>query len=108
MQKLQSKAARIVCKAPDRANLSELLKSLSWLSVNQQISYQTLLLIYKIRQKKEPEYLYKILSNDSYSFQPWETEAFASEVLMNGIKCHCQSETFRTERTLNVNWKVGS
>ena len=41
IQVLQNKAARLVCKAPPRANRAELYQRLGWLTVNQQISYHT-------------------------------------------------------------------
>ena len=65
LQLLQNKSARLVCRAPSRAHRQDLLEKLSWLNVNQQISYQTLLLIGKIRRNKAPDYLAKILTNDS-------------------------------------------
>ena len=63
IQVLQNKAARLVCKAPPRANRAELYQRLGWLTVNQQISYHTLITVYKIRQSSEPEYLADFLNN---------------------------------------------
>ena len=63
IQVLQNKAARLVCKAPPRANRAELFQRLGWLTVNQQISYHTLITVYKIRQSSEPEYLADFLNN---------------------------------------------
>ena len=48
LQVLQSKAARIVCRAPIRANRKELFDRLNWLTVNQLVTYHTLLAVYKI------------------------------------------------------------
>ena len=63
IQVLQNKAARLVCKAPPRANRAELYQRLGWLSVNQQICYHTLITVYKIRKSSEPEYLANFLNN---------------------------------------------
>ena len=38
---------------------------LKWLTVNQLVSYHTLLAVYKIRQSGEPEYLAQFLKDDN-------------------------------------------
>ena len=65
LQKLQNRAARIVCQAPVFAKRSTLFEKLGWLTVNQLISYHTVMAIQKIRVEKEPEYLAQFLTNDS-------------------------------------------
>ena len=65
IQVLQNKAARLVCHAPPRTRRSDLFAKLGWLSVNQLISYHTLLSVFKIRSTKEPEYLAQFLTNDN-------------------------------------------
>ena len=62
VQVLQNKAARIVCHAPPRTSRIILFQKLS---VNQLISYHTLLSVFKIRSSKEPEYLAQFLDNDN-------------------------------------------
>ena len=65
LQVLQNKAARIVTHKPSRSSRKDLYDQLSWMSVNQLIVYHTLLLVFKIRQSGEPEYLASFLNDDS-------------------------------------------
>ena len=65
IQSLQNKAARLVCCAPPRSNRVELFRKLDWLTVNQLVVYHTLILVFKIRNNREPEYLFQFLCNDS-------------------------------------------
>ena len=65
IQILQNRAAQIVCHAPPRSNRVMLFERLGWLSVNQLITYHTLINVYKIRSCGEPEYLAQFLQNDS-------------------------------------------
>ena len=65
MQILQNKAARIVCQAPPRANRASMFKNLSWMTVNQLVSYHSLLTVFKIRTSGEPEYLAKKLKHEN-------------------------------------------
>ena len=65
LQVLQNKAAQMVCHAPPRTKRSLLFNKLGWLSVNQLISYHSMLTLFKIRSSKEPEYLSQFLCNDS-------------------------------------------
>ena len=65
IQVLQNKAAQIVCHAPPRSKRAPLYDSVGWLTVNQLISYHTLISVFKIRRSGEPEYLARILTNDN-------------------------------------------
>ena len=65
LQIIQNKAARIVCRSPHYSKRSPLYDKLGWLTVNQLISYHTLVAIKKIRIDKEPRYLAKYLTMDS-------------------------------------------
>ena len=65
MQVLQNKAARIVCLAPPRANRVSMFKKLSWMTVNQLISYHSLLTVFKMRTSGEPEYLARKLKYEN-------------------------------------------
>ena len=65
VQVLQNKAAQIVTKSPPRSERNPIFDKLDWLSVNQLIAYHTLLQAYKIRESKEPEYLYEIFSKEN-------------------------------------------
>ena len=57
LQVLQNQAAKLVTKCPPRTRRDFMLNSLKWLSVNQLISYHTLLTSHKIIQSRCPEYL---------------------------------------------------
>ena len=65
IQILQNRAAQIVCHAPPRSNRVMLYERLGWFSVNQLITYHTLIHVYKVRSCGEPEYLAQFLQNDS-------------------------------------------
>ena len=65
LQILQNKAARVVCQAPLHAKRSQLFDKLGWLTINQMISYHTMLTIQKVRTEKEPQHLAQYLTRDS-------------------------------------------
>ena len=65
LQVLQNKAARLVCRAPLMSHRKDVFKKLNWFTVNQLVCYFTLIMVFKIRQSKSPEYLSNILSLDS-------------------------------------------
>ena len=65
IQVLQNKAAQIVCHAPPRANRAAMFDKLGWLTVNQLITYHTLISVFKIRSCGEPEYLAEKLKPDN-------------------------------------------
>jgi hypothetical protein len=69
LQVLQNKAAKVVTHSPPRAERLALYARLKWLTVNQLISYHTLLTVFKIRQSGEPEYLASFLQDDSRAGQ---------------------------------------
>ena len=64
LQKIQNKAARIVTKADWFTPTETLLLQCGWLSVHQLIHYQSLILVFKVLDKKSPVYLYEKLSNE--------------------------------------------
>ena len=57
LQVLQNSAARIVLNFPSRSNRDQMFNELLWLTVRQLVTYNTLVLIYRIRRSNEPEYL---------------------------------------------------
>ena len=65
IQILQNKAARIVCRAPPRASRIEMFRKLGWVTVNQLITYTSLMCLFRIRISREPEYLSDLLTRDS-------------------------------------------
>ena len=67
LQVLQNKAAQIVTHSPPRSGRLAMYSRLKWMTVNQLITYHTLLTVFKIRQSGEPEYLATFLQEDSRS-----------------------------------------
>ena len=67
LQVIQNKAAQIVTHSPPRASRAAMYNKLQWLTVNQLITYHTLLTVFKIRKTKEPEYLASFLLSDNRS-----------------------------------------
>ena len=65
IQVMQNKAAQIVCRVPPRSNRAAMYDRLDWLTVSQLTYYHSLLLVFRIKSTKEPEYLYRILSNEN-------------------------------------------
>ena len=58
--KLQKRAARIILDAPFLTPTKELFENLNWLSLCDRISYNKLVLVYKIMRDKTPNYLKKL------------------------------------------------
>ena len=65
LQVMQNKAARIAAAMPPRSNRVEVFDKLGWFTVHQLIFYQTVLLVYKVRQSNQPDFLASQLSCDS-------------------------------------------
>ena len=65
LQIMQNKAAQLVTKSPPRASRSPMFDRLGWLTVNQLITYHTLLAVYRVRASGEPEYLAEALCADN-------------------------------------------
>ena len=65
IQLLQNKAAQIVCHSSPRTSRTFMFDKLGWLTVNQLISYHTLISVFKIKNSREPEYLAEILNNEN-------------------------------------------
>jgi hypothetical protein len=65
LQVLQNKAAQVVTRSPPRSVRNIMFDKLDWLTVNQLMSYHTLIQVYKIRRSGEPEYLAHALKIDN-------------------------------------------
>ena len=65
LQIQQNRAAQCVLNLPPRTSRCILFDKLGWLTVEQLIAYRTLIAIYRIRMKKEPEYLAGYLLRDN-------------------------------------------
>lgn len=57
LQKLQNREMRIILKCEFRKHTEEMLKELNWLSINQKISYNIILYVFKIKNNRTPPYL---------------------------------------------------
>ena len=69
LQVLQNRVAEIVLNLPTRSHQNKMYDTLEWMTVNQLITYHSLVAVYKIRKNNEPEYLAKFLRNDNYRGQ---------------------------------------
>ena len=65
LQVMQNKAAQMVTHSPPRATRNPMYDRLGWLTVNQLVTYHTLLAVYRVRSTGEPEYLAESLCNDN-------------------------------------------
>ena len=65
LQVIQNKAAQVVTHSPPRTHRDTMYDKLQWLSVNQLITYHTILTVFKIRQSGEPEYLASFLGSEN-------------------------------------------
>ena len=68
LQTAQNRAARVVTKLNWETSAVELLKQCGWLSVHQMVVYHSVMLVYKVIQKKSPQYLYSMFSAE-YSYK---------------------------------------
>ena len=55
----------MVTHSPPRATRNPMYDRLGWLTVNQLVTYHTLLAVYRVRSTGEPEYLAESLCNDN-------------------------------------------
>ena len=65
LQILQNKAACIVANMPLRSNRARVFEKIGRLSVHQLVFYHTAVLVFKVRQSNQPEYLASLLTRDS-------------------------------------------
>jgi hypothetical protein len=65
LQKLQNKAMRVILCCHKRTHIQLMLETLSWLSIKQRISFNTLLFVYKMKNNLLPPYLCKKLLKNS-------------------------------------------
>ena len=67
LQVLQNRAAEIVTRAPPRTPRVSMFERTEWLTVNQLVTYSTILNVYKISRIRKPNYLSKLLSTVNYN-----------------------------------------
>ena len=63
LQTSQNRAARLVTKSDWGTSSSSMLSQIGWLSVRQQVVFQSLMMIFKAKQDKKPVYLYQQISS---------------------------------------------
>ena len=63
LQRVQNIAARITTKARRRENISPVLKSLHWLTIDKRIQFKILLLTFKALNGSAPHYISELLHN---------------------------------------------
>ena len=68
--------------------------ALNWLTVNQLVTYHSLIAVYKIRKSNEPEYLFNLLSNDNFQGQ--------IVVLSSQLSLCKRSFCFRVAKSWNI------
>lgn len=69
LQILQNRAMRIILKCNSYTAISDMLRSLGWLSVTQRLKFNVLVMIFKIKQNLYPEYLQnnvEYITNERY------------------------------------------
>ena len=57
LQRLQSRAMRVILNAPPRTHIEDMLSKLRWMSVRQRLEYNRLVLMWKIFHGYSPRYL---------------------------------------------------
>ena len=122
--KLQKRAARIILDAPFLTPTRELFENLNWLSFCDRISYNKLVLVYKILHDKTPSYLKKLCipssevhtrnlrsvsSNNLAVIRPntnimKNSFAYSSAILWNKLPCNINFLWGRQVRLVKTNW----
>ena len=93
LQICQNKVARMVTKLPWITPTSVLLNQCGWLSVNQLIFYHSVLLVYKVKLKESPKYLFAMLKDNDYKYR---TRQAANNILkIQRPRLEVSKESFR-------------
>ena len=74
LQIIQNKVAQVVTRRDWSVSTKELLSQCGWLSVNQLAFYHSVLLVFKVRQSREPRYLYSMHNSWSYNYTTRQAE----------------------------------
>ena len=67
LQRVQNNLAQVVFQKPKTAHETPLLKSLHWLPVDKRIQYKMILMTYKVKVSKTPDYLSRLISERTSS-----------------------------------------
>ena len=81
LQVLQNKAARSVTRLPWMTPTRTLLTQCGWLSIKQLIVYHSLVLMYKVKVDKKPEYIYKHIGDKQGRNTRQEADRVGSNIL---------------------------
>ena len=87
LQVLQNKVAQVVTRKDWTTSSKVLLQQCGWLSVNQLIFYHTVLLVFKVRQSKSPNYIYRMHNSWLY---PYTTRQAENGVIRVGIRARLE------------------
>ena len=75
LQIIQNKVAQVVTRRDwSVSTTKKLLSQCGWLSVNQLAFYHSILQVFKVRQSREPRYLYSMHNSWSYNFTTGQAE----------------------------------
>ena len=83
LQVLQNRVAQVVTRKDWTTTSKALLQQCGWLSVNQLIFYHTVLLVYKVRQSKSPNYIYRMHNSWLY---PYTTRQAENGLIRVGVR----------------------
>ena len=78
LQKVQNAAARLIYKLPKRSSVSEIIRELHWLRVDERIVYKILVLVFKHFCCISPGNLHKLLHIDDAETRHLKLEHFTS------------------------------
>lgn len=111
LQKLQNRAMRVILKVSNYTSIKFMLESLQWLSINQRLIMNILILVYKMKNKNYPSYLcdrlvynneihnYDLRNLGNFRLDLYRNEKAKNILLYNGLKlfnelpCELRNET---------------
>ena len=102
LQIIQNKVAQAVTRRDWSVSSKELLSQCGWLSVNQLAFYHSVLLVFKVRQSREPRYLYNMHNSWSYSYTTRQAENGLVRVVQKP-KLELTRESFRLRAANSYN-----
>lgn len=78
LQVLQNKAMRIILKCDRYTHIQNMLTSLNWMNVQQNIKFNVIIFVFRIKYKIYPEYLWRklVYISDSHTFNVRNAENF--------------------------------
>ena len=92
LQRLQDQCARILTKSPHREHITQFFFNLSWLKIQDRITYKILMLLYKLYYNIAPTYLCELICRRE-SYVNTQLGADHHQLIMPPISKDC-SNTF--------------